>query len=126
MARLAVRIVDPSGVEAPTTVPLSSFPSVADFSPDGRSARHRRRHGIVVASTSTGDIAETLRDHDGAVIAVEFRPNGELVTAGANGAIITWDLGDWSAGFRTDTFGRQTAFVASSMSAPSRSNNPTG
>ena len=65
----------------------------------------------MVASTSTGDIAETLRDHDGAVIAVEFRPNGELVTAGANGAIITWDLGDWSAGFRTDTFTRQTASV---------------
>ena len=45
------------------------------------------------------------------MIAVEFRPNGELVTAGANGAIITWDLGDWSAGFRTDTFRRLTASV---------------
>jgi WD40 repeat protein len=65
----------------------------------------------VVASTSTGNIAETLHDHDGAVIAVEFRPNGELVTAGANGAIVTWDLGDWSAEFRTDTFTEQTASV---------------
>ncbi len=100
----AVRIVDLSGVEAPTTVPLSSLPSVADFSPDSRQLAIAAGNGIVVASTSTGDIAETLRDHDAAVIAVEFRPNGELVTAGANGAIITYDLGDWSAGFRTDTF----------------------
>ena len=45
------------------------------------------------------------------MIAVEFRPNGELVTAGADGAIITWDLGDWSAGFRTDTFVGRAASV---------------
>ena len=65
----------------------------------------------MVASTSTGDIAETLREHDGAVIAVEFRTNGELVTAGADGAIITWDLGDWSAGFRTEQFNRPNVSV---------------
>ena len=107
----AVRIVDPSGVAAPITVPLSSFPSVADFSPDSRQLAIAAGTGVVVASTETGEIAETLRDHDGAVTAVEFRPTGELVTAGADGAIITWDLGDWSAGFRTDTFVRQTALV---------------
>lgn len=107
----AVRIVDPSGVEEPTTVPLSALPSGADFSPDSRQLAIAAGNGIVVASTSTGDIAETLRDHDGAVIAVEFRPNGELVTAGATGAIITYDLGDWSAGFRTNTFTQGTASV---------------
>ncbi len=107
----AVRIVDPSGVQEPTTIPLSFLPSVADFSPDSRQLAIAAGNGIVVASTSTGNIAETLHDHDGAVIAVEFRPNGELVTAGANGAIITWDLGDWSAEFRTDTFTEQTASV---------------
>ena len=109
-APFAVRIVDPAGVEAPTTIPLSLLPTVADFSPDSRQLAIAAGNSIVVASTSTGDIAETLHD-DGAVIAVEFRPNGELVTAGANGAIITWDLGDWSAGFRTDTFTQQTASV---------------
>ena len=40
----AVRIVDSSGVAPPITVPLSSFPSAADFSPDSRQTRHRRRH----------------------------------------------------------------------------------
>jgi hypothetical protein len=42
---------------------------------------------------------------------VEFRASGELVTAGADGAIITWDVGDWSARFRDDTFLGQNAFV---------------
>ena len=111
MARSRCASSTPPGSTAPTTVPLSFFPSVADFSPDSRQLAIAAGNGIVVASTSTGDIAETLRDHDGAVIAVEFRPNGELVTAGADGAIITWDLGDWSAGFRTDTFTRPTASV---------------
>jgi DNA-binding SARP family transcriptional activator/WD40 repeat protein len=108
---LAVRIVDPSGVAPPTIVPLSFLPSVADFSPDSRQLAIAADNSIVVASTGTGDIAETLREHDGAVIAVEFRTNGELVTAGADGAIITWDMGDWSAGFRTEQFDRPNVSV---------------
>ena len=51
----------------------------------------------MVASTTTGKITETLVGHDGRVSAAEFRPTGELVTAGIDGAIITWNLGDWSA-----------------------------
>jgi DNA-binding SARP family transcriptional activator/WD40 repeat protein len=100
---LAVRIVDSSGVEAPITVSQSVFPSVADFSPDGRQLAIAAGTGTVLVNTETGDIAETLRNHDGAVTAVEFRPTGELVTAGEDGAIITWNLGDWSARFRTNT-----------------------
>ena len=73
---------------------------MADFSPDSGQLAIAAGTGVVVASTETGEIAETLRNHDGAVTAVEFRPTGELVTAGADGAIITWDLGDWSARFR--------------------------
>lgn len=98
----AVRIVDSSGQAAPITVPLSSFPTVADFSADGPQLAIAAGNDVVVASTETGDIAETLRDHDGAVTAVEFRPTGKLVTAGADGAIMTSDFGDWSAAFRTD------------------------
>ncbi len=107
----AVDIIDSSGVSSPVTVPLSSFPSAADFTPAGDRIVIAAGSGAVVASTETGAIAETLRDHDGAVSAVEFRSTGELVTAGADGAIITWDLGDWSEGFRDDTFVRQSEFV---------------
>ncbi|WP_026550856.1 hypothetical protein [Arthrobacter sp. Br18] len=106
---LAVRIVDPSGVAV--TVPLSVFPTVTDFSPDNRQLAIAAGAGVVVVNTETGDIAETLRYHDGAVTAVEFRPSGELATAGADGAIIVSDLGDWSAGFRTTTFTVQRAFI---------------
>ncbi|MET0715522.1 MAG: WD40 repeat domain-containing protein, partial [Mycetocola sp.] len=107
----AVRIVDSAGLAAPITVSLSSFPTVADFSPDGTQLAIAAGNDVVVASTETGEIAETLRDHDDRVTAVEFRPTGELVTAGADGAIITSDLGDWSAAFRTDEFVQRSAFV---------------
>lgn len=100
----AVGIVDSSGTAPPITVPLASFPSAAAFTPDGDRIVVAAGTDVVVASTETGEITETLRDHDGAVIAVEFRSTGELVTAGADGAIITWDLGDWSAGFHERTF----------------------
>ena len=78
----AVRIVDSSGVAAPVTVPLSSFPSAADFSADGGQLAIAAGTGVMVASTETGEIAETLHGHDGRVTAVEFRATGELVTAG--------------------------------------------
>ncbi len=107
----AVRVIDSTGVTAPVTVPLSTFPSAADLSPDGDRIVIAAGSGVVVASTETGEIAETLRNHDGAVTAVEFRSTGELVTAGADGAIITWDLGDWSASFRDETFVRRNALV---------------
>jgi WD40 repeat protein len=107
----AVRIIDSSGVGTPITVPLSSFPSAAEFGPDGDQIAIAVGSGVVIASTATGEIAETLRDHDGAVTALAFRATGELVTAGADGAIITWDVGDWSAHFRDDTYIRQNAFV---------------
>ncbi|WP_457962671.1 hypothetical protein M1E17_14220 [Arthrobacter sp. D1-29] len=108
---LAVRMVDSSGTAAPMTVPLSVFPSVADFSPDGHHFAVASGNRVVVVNTETGDIAETLRNHDGSVTAVEFRSTGELVTAGADGAIITWDLGDWSAKFRNDPFSGSVPFV---------------
>lgn len=107
----AVNIVDVVGAAAPITVALSFFPSVADFSPDSRQLAIASGTGVVVASTETGETAETLRSHDDTVTAVEFRPTGELVTAGADGAIITWDLGDWSAPFRTNLFNRTSNFV---------------
>ncbi|WP_421741538.1 BTAD domain-containing putative transcriptional regulator [Cellulomonas sp.] len=103
----AVRIVDSSA--GPITVSLTSFPTVADFSPDGTQLAIAAGTGVVVASTATGEITETLREHDGEVTAVEFRPTGELVTAGDDGAIITSDFGDWSAAFGSDLILRDHA-----------------
>ncbi|MCU1423755.1 MAG: hypothetical protein JWM51_46 [Microbacteriaceae bacterium] len=108
---LGVRIVDSSGGAAPITVGLSFFPTAADFSPDSRQLAIAAGSGVVVASSETGDIMETLRNHDGAVTGLEFRPTGDLVTAGAGGAIITWDLGDWSARFRIAAFVRPGALA---------------
>ena len=79
----AVRIVDPSGVAAPITVSLSSFPWAADFDPGRPQLAIAADPGVVVASTTTGQITETLVGHDGRVTAAEFRPTGELVTAGS-------------------------------------------
>ena len=53
----AVRIVDPSGVAAPITVPLSSVPSAAAFDPDGRQLVIAAGKEVVVASTETGEIS---------------------------------------------------------------------
>ena len=100
----AVRIVDTSGVAAPLTVTLQSFPSVADFSSDGSQLAIAADTGVLLANTETGAVVETLRAHDGWVTAVVFRPTGELVTAGEDGALITWDTGDWSARFPSDLF----------------------
>jgi len=107
----AVRIIDSPGVAAPITVPLASFPSAADFSADSGQLAIAAGTDVIVASTETGEVAEMLHSHDGRVTAVEFRATGELVTAGADGAIITWDLGDWSARFRDDTFVRQGGII---------------
>lgn len=100
----AVRIIDTSGVAAPLTVTLPTFPSVADFSPDGSQLAIAADTGVALANTETGAVVETLRAHDGWVTAVVFRPTGELVTAGEDGALITWDTGDWSARFPSDLF----------------------
>ena len=89
------------------------------------STRHRRCR-VVVASTRTGEITETLVGHDGWVTAAEFRPTGELVTAGIDGAIITWNLGDWSADIPSRHVLGAPQRGSNLMSAPSRSSSPTG
>ena len=108
---LAVRIVDVSGATPPITVPLPATPTVADFSPDGHQIAIPAGTRVVVVNTGTGNVAENLRTHEGGATAAEFRSTGELVTAGADGAMVTWDLGDWSANFRTDTFTSKGTFL---------------
>jgi DNA-binding SARP family transcriptional activator/WD40 repeat protein len=108
---LAVRIVDVSGATPPVTVSLPATPTGADFSPDGDKIAIPTGTRVVVVNAGTGDTTENLRTHDGGVTAAEFRSTGELVTAGADGAIVTWDLGDWSANFRTHTFTSKGIFL---------------
>lgn len=108
---LAVRVVDLSGGAAPITVPVPVTPPAADFGPDGQQLAIPTGTGTMIVNTGTGDITETLRNHNGAVTAAEFRATGELVTAGADGAIMTSDLGDWAAGFRIDPFSSGEPFV---------------
>ena len=111
MARWRCASSTPSGVEAPSRSrchPFHRWPTSARRRP----ARDRGRHQTSWWRTPRpATIAETLHEHDRAVTAVEFRPSGDLVTAGADGAIITWDLGDWSEGIRTDGFVQQSASV---------------
>ena len=101
---LTVRILDLSNPETTATKPLSSLPLTADFSPDSRRLAIAVGPDIVLVNSDSGEVVETLRAHTGHVIGVEFKPSGELVTVGMDGVIVTWDLGDWSAGFRTDTY----------------------
>ncbi len=107
----AVRIVDPGGVDEPIAVPVSWLPFVADFSPDSRQLVIADGKEVVVANTARPDNARPTLSHDGRVMAAEFRPTGELVTAADDGKILTWDLGDWSAHFPSDLTMRGQASV---------------
>jgi WD40 repeat protein len=103
---LSVRIVDTVDRMKSTVIALSSFPWVADFSPDGEQLAIADGTRVVVSDAQSGDMTHMLRMENGGVIGVEFWPSGELVTAAADGAIITWDIGDWSEDFRTQRFHR--------------------
>ena len=96
----AARIVD---LNEPTRFRLLESPSVIHdgaFSPDGRYVVTTGRDDGRVWSASSGAFRESLHGHVGEVKSAAFLPTGELVTAGADGALITWALGDWTASFR--------------------------
>jgi WD40 repeat protein len=100
---LSVRIVDVSGSAEPVTIPLSAFARAADFAPDSRRLAIAAGDDILVADSHSGEVVEALHEHDEAVVSVEFAPSGELVSTGADGAILTWDLSDWWAPAGMDT-----------------------
>jgi WD40 repeat protein len=96
----AVRIVE---LEDPSDGILLEMPvDVVDgsFSPDGMTVVTTGGDGAWVWLAPNGAFQETLEGHTGRVMSAAFRPTGELVTAGTDGALITWTLGDWSASFR--------------------------
>lgn len=98
--RTAVRIVD---LDDQTEIRLLETRSVvidAAFTPDGRQVVTTAGNRVWLWWAETGQLMETLQGHVGDVGSVAFRPTGELVTAGDDGALITWVLGDWSTSFR--------------------------
>ena len=70
------------------------------FSPDGKTVVTTGGDGAWVWLAANGAFQETLQGHAGEVTSAAFLPTGELVTAGTDGALITWVLDDWSASFR--------------------------
>jgi WD40 repeat protein len=97
--RTAVRVVD---LDDPTEGPLLEMSDVigdAAFSPERGNVVTTGRAGVSLWSAS-GALLESLDGHLGEVTAAEFLATGELVTAGVDGALITWVLDDWTASFR--------------------------
>ncbi|GAA1769190.1 nSTAND1 domain-containing NTPase [Agromyces humatus] len=73
----------------------------AAFSPDGALvATVGNDHTAMVWDARTGERNHVLEAHVGAVHGVEFGPSGALFTAGADGAVIEWDLTGDSGLFR--------------------------
>ena len=98
--RMAVRVVD---LEDPSESRLLEMPSViidGAFSPDSRSVVTTGADGAWVWSAASGALKESLDGHVGRVTSAAFLPTGELVTAGVDGALITWVLDDWTISFR--------------------------
>lgn len=98
--RTAVQIVD---LEDPTVTRRLEMETVvvdAAFSTDGRYVVTTGGDSAWVWSARGGALVETLDGHVGEVTSAAFRPTGELVTAGSDGALITWVLDDWTASFR--------------------------
>ena len=95
--RTAVRIVE---LDDPTETHLLEMPAVVvdgAFTPDGSQVVTTAGDRVWLWWAGTGQLMESLQGHRGNVGSVAFLPTGELVTAGDDGALITWVLGDWSS-----------------------------
>ncbi len=98
--RTGVRIIE---LNDPTEYRLLEMPAVVidgAFSPDGRHVVTTAGDQAWLWSAASGALKESLDGHVGEVTSAAFLSTGELVTAGADGALITWALDDWSASFR--------------------------
>lgn len=98
--RAAVRIVDLDNPARTRLLKTSEAVIDGAFSPDGKLVVTTAGDRATLWSAVNGDPRDVLEGHTGDVVTATFRSDGELVTAGADGAIITWALGDWSASFR--------------------------
>ena len=105
----AVRIVDTVGASQSDPIPVSAFPEALDFNPDGSRIAIADGTRVVITDAATGGMVDVVDLVDTEARGVQFRPSGELVVATGNGEIVTWDLDDWSADFRTTRFVRELA-----------------
>ncbi|MDY0908800.1 BTAD domain-containing putative transcriptional regulator [Microbacterium sp. CFBP9034] len=96
----AARIVDLADPDRSILLETPSTVIDGVFSPDGTRVVTTSGDRAWVWSTGTGDLRDSLEGHVGEVTSAAFRPSGELVTAGEDGALITWTMGDWSSSFR--------------------------
>lgn len=98
--RQAARIVD---LADPSRSGLLEMPDTlvdGAFSPDGTRVVTVAGDKAWVWHAKSGGLEDALTGHVGIVRALAFRSTGELVTAGTDGVMFTWVLGDWSASFR--------------------------
>ena len=99
--RTAVRIVD---LDDPTETRLLEMPDVVidgAFSPDGSTSSRPAADGAWLWSAARRSAPRSRSTGTPAQVrSAAFRPTGELVTAGDDGALITWVLDDWTASFR--------------------------
>ncbi|MEU1973531.1 BTAD domain-containing putative transcriptional regulator [Microbacterium sp. NPDC019599] len=98
--RTAVRILDLDDPSRSHVLEMPTFVFDGAFRPDGTEVVTTAADRVWVWQEATGALRQTLAGHSDNVTSVAFRSEDELVTAGADGAIITWRLDDWSASFR--------------------------
>ena len=98
--RTAVRIVDLNDASETRVLEMPSVVIDGAFSPDGQQVVTTSGDRAWLWEAASGQLQEALEGHVGDVTSVAFRPTGELVTAGRDGAIITWALDDWTSSFR--------------------------
>ena len=83
----------PPGLQHPSPSSVSWVPFAAAFSPDNRQLVIAAGKEVVVANTARPNNAQPTLTHEGSVMAAEFRPTGELVTAGDGRKDHDLDLG---------------------------------
>lgn len=98
--RTAARIIDLDGPTQPRVLDMPGVVVDGAFSPSGTRVAVTSGDQIWLWQTQTGFLQDSLEGHAGAVKSVAFRESGELVSAGEDGALISWVMGDWTEPFR--------------------------
>jgi WD40 repeat protein len=70
------------------------------FGPTGSPVALTSGDQIWLWQVGTGKLQDSLEGHNGTVKSLAFRSSGELVSAGEDGALISWVMGDWTQPFR--------------------------